>query len=107
MNAAKLVKVSDSIRRGINGLVGADPTDKGSTFIAQPVDGIAGLNAGIAGQQNSSVRPVSVKKVDFKDLKTGRDFRYPQKDIVAPSVGKIANKPGPRSPNPNDEGIGG
>jgi hypothetical protein len=48
-----------------------------------------------------------VKKVDFKDLKTGRDFRYPQKDIVAPSVGKIANKPGPRSPNPNDEGSGG
>ena len=107
MNAAKLVKVSDSIRRGINGLVGADPTDKGSTFTAQPVDGTAGLNAGIAGQQNSSVRPITVKKVDFKDLRTGQDFRYPQKDTAAPSLGKIGNDPGPRSPNPNDEGIGG
>jgi hypothetical protein len=107
MNAAKLVKVSDSIRRGINGLVGADPSAKGSTFIAQPVDGTVGLNAGIAGQQNSSVRPIAVKRTDYKDLKTGEDFRYQSKDTAAQSVKKIANDSGPRSPNPNDEGIGG
>jgi hypothetical protein len=59
------------------------------------------------GQQNSAVTPISVKKVDFKDLRTGEDFRYPQEDTVAPNLAKISNDPGPRSPNPNDEGVGG
>jgi hypothetical protein len=106
MNATKLVRVPDSIRRGINGLVGADPSVKSSTYLAHPT-AASGVNAGMQSKQNREVTPISVKKVDFKDLKTGQDFRYPTKDSAAPSVKNIANDPGPRSPNPNDGGIGG
>jgi hypothetical protein len=106
MQAAKRKQVPDSIRRGINGLAGADPGVKGGTYLPQPTSA-SGVNAGMQGKQNSAVPPVSVKKVDFKDLTTGRDFRYPSKDTAAKSVEKIANDPSPRSPNPNDEGIGG
>lgn len=108
MQAAKLKQVPDSVRRGINGLAGANGNDQHSNLIERPVStGTQGLNAGIAGPPNSSVGPINVKKVDFKDLRTGQDFRYAQKDTAAPSVKKIANDPGPRSPNPNDEGLGG
>jgi len=106
MNAAKLVKVPDSIRRGVNGLPGSDPDTKGGTYLSQRTS-TSGVNAGMQGQQNSAVTPISVKKVDFKDLRTGEDFRYPQEDTVAPNLAKISNDPGPRSPNPNDEGVGG
>jgi hypothetical protein len=106
MNAAKLVKVPDSIRRGVYGLPGTDPDAKASTYASQPTSP-SGVNTGTRGAQNSAVTPISVKKVDFKDLRTGQDFRHPQRDTIAPNLGKISNDPGPRSPNPNDEGLGG
>jgi hypothetical protein len=105
MQAAKRKQVPDSIRRGINGLAGADPGVKGGTYLPQPTSA-SGVNAGMQGKQNSAVPPVSVKKVDFKDLRTGQDFRHPQRDTVAPNLRQISNDPGPRSPNPNDEGVG-
>ena len=105
MNAARLEKVPDSIRRGVNGLPGSDPDIKGGTYVSQPTL-TSGVNTGMQGAQNSAVQPVSVKKVDFKDLRTGQDFRHPQRDTVAPNLRQISNDPGPRSPNPNDEGVG-
>jgi hypothetical protein len=106
MQAAKLKQVPDSIRRGINGLAGANGSNRG--MIDRPVvNGTQGLTMGMQGEQNSEVKPVIVKKVDFKDLKTGEDFRYPSRDTAASSVRKIASAPGPRSPRPNDEGVGG
>jgi hypothetical protein len=106
MNAEKLVRVPDSFRRGVNGLPGSDPDTKASTYLSQPTSS-SGVNTGTQGAQNSAVTPISVKKVDFKDLRTGQDFRHPQRDTVAPNLGKISNDPRPRSPNPNDEGLGG
>jgi len=106
MKAAKLVPVPDTIRRGVNGLPGSDPDTKGGTYVSQPPS-TSGVNTGIQGAQNSSVTPISVRKVDFKDLRTGEDFRHPQGDTAAPNLAKISNDPGPRGPNPNDEGIGG
>lgn len=106
MKAAKLVPVPDSIRRGVNGLPGSDPDTKASSYLSQPTS-TSSVNNGIQGAQNSAVTPISVKKVDFKDLRTGEDFRHPQRDTAAPNLGKISNDPGPRSPNPNDEGLGG
>ena len=53
--------------------------DKGS-----PADGVqsrangaqgSGVTAGMACNQNSAVAPVMVRKADFKDLKSGEDFR--------------------------------
>ncbi len=106
MKAAKLVRVPDSIRRGVNGLPGSDPGTKSGTYVSQPTL-TSGVNNGIQGEQNGAVTPISVKKVDFKDLRTGQDFRHPQTDTAAPDLAKISNDPGPRSPNPNDEGLGG
>ena len=106
MNAAKLEKVPDSIRRGVNGLAGSDRDTKTSTYVSQPTP-TSSVNTGIQGAQDSAVTPIIVKKVDFKDLRTGQDFRHPQRDTVATNLGKISNDLGPRSPNPNDEGLGG
>jgi hypothetical protein len=106
MKAAKLVKVPDNIRRGVNGLPGSGPDTKGGTYVSQPTS-TSSVNTEMQGAQNGAVQPVSVKKVDFKDLRTGQDFRHPQRDTVAPNLGKISNDPGPRSPNPNNEGLGG
>ncbi len=98
MNSAKLVKVPDSISRGINGLPGADSSVKASTYLAQPVDPSAnGLNAGMQGKQNTAVRPIVVKQTDYKNLKTGEDFRYQSKNSADQSLGKISNDPGPRA----------
>jgi len=98
MNSAKLVKGPDSVRRGISGLAGTDATVKAPTYIAQPVDpSESGLNAGMQGKQNTAVRPVVVKQTDYKNLKTGQDFRYQSKDSADQSLGKISNDPGPRS----------
>jgi hypothetical protein len=104
MDAAKLVRVPDSIRRGVDGLPGSDPDT--SSYLSQPTL-TSGVNTGMQGEHNSAVTPINVKKVDFKDLRTGQDFRHPQKDTAASNLGKISNDPGPRSPNPNDEGLGG
>ena len=90
MKAAKLVKVEDSVCRGVNGLPGTEPNSKADTYLS-PSTSTSGLNAGMQGPQNRAVTPVSVKKVDFKDLRTGEDFRYPQKDTAEPSLEKISH----------------
>ena len=108
MKAAKLVNVPDSVSRGINGLAGVDSRVKASTYLAQPVEPSANsLNTGMQGKQNTEVRTVVVRQTDYKNLRTGQDFRHPSKDITEQSLGRISNDPGPRSPIPNDEGIGG
>jgi len=90
MKAAKLAKVPDSINRGVNGLPGSDPEAKCATYLSQPTS-TSGVNAGMQGKQNSEVRPVAVKKTDFKDLKSGADYRYPHKDTAEPCLERISN----------------
>lgn len=106
MKAAKLVKVPDSIRRGVSGLPGSDPDTKGGTYLSQRTS-TSGVNAGMQSKQNTEVRAVVVRQTDYKNLRTGQDFRYPSKDSAEQSLGKISNDPGPRSPDPDDEGVGG
>lgn len=98
MKSAHLVNVPDSTIRGINGLASADARVKASTYLPQSVDPSEnGLNAGMQGKQNTAVRPVVVKQTDYKNLKTGQDFRYQSKDSAEQSLGKISNDPGPRA----------
>jgi hypothetical protein len=96
MKSAHLVHVPDSISRGIDALARADHSVNASTYLAQPTESASLLNAGIQGKQNSEIRPVVVKKTDFKDLKSGADYRYPQKDTAESSLEKISNDSGPR-----------
>jgi hypothetical protein len=96
MKSAHSANVPDSISRGIDALARADHSVKTSTYLPQPMESASLLNAGIQGKQNSEIRPVVVKKTDFKDLKSGADYRYPQKDTAEPSLEKISNDSGPR-----------
>jgi len=59
-------------------------------------EGKGGITAGMTSNSGEGVRPVTVKKVDFKDLKTGADYRGPSGDAARESVDEVANNGGPR-----------
>lgn len=59
------------------------------------------VTSGMSALQNSELRPVVVRKVDFKDLKTGADYCAKGADAVLPP------QPAPRAEtNDGDEGAG-
>ena len=104
MKAAKLMEVPDNIHKGIDGLVADHPVVEASAYMPV-VTSSSDQTAGIQCKPNSEVIPVAVKQTDYQNLITGEDFR-PGRDTAAPSIKKIANEPGPRSPKLNDSGLG-
>lgn len=60
-------------------------------------DGKDGITGNMTSNTGAGVRPVTVRKVDFKDLHTGADYRTPDKDTSNDSLKQAADNGGPRS----------
>jgi hypothetical protein len=89
-NASQNADVLESVFQAhLNGGKGRDTTPS-LGCAAEPT-----INSGFAC--SASVLPITVKKTDFKDLKTGADYRPGSPDTVKSSMDQIADNGGPRS----------
>ena len=105
--AAALKNVQDRVFRQAEGVsrrqgVNVDvPAGSGGAFgPSAPGSGDEGKD-GITGNMTSNsgagVRTVLVRKADFKDLRTGADYRTPDKNTANNSLNQAADNDGPRS----------
>jgi hypothetical protein len=80
--------------------VDADPSaaTEGKT-LASRYAGQPGINSGLAAEQNSQLRPVSVKPVDRRTIEgsTPGDFRAKPGDVSKASLMRAADNGGPRN----------
>lgn len=105
--AQALKTVQDKVfqqAEGVNRRTGVNvdvPAGSGGAFGPSAVgfgfDGKDGITGNMRSNSGEGVRPVTVKKVDFRDLQTGTDYRGLSGDAARASVDEVVNNGGPRT----------
>lgn len=97
----RVFKQAESVQRrqGVAHNIAPSATSGGAFGPSAPGFGADGasITAGMTSNSGEGIRPVTVRKVDFKDLRTGADYRTPTKDTANDSLNQAADNGGPRS----------